>query len=192
MPYVNAHFAINDPRRVIVSTIKPGLITCWIILTYASNSQHASYLTQRRVNDYSAALERCRRSILVSPGLRGQIEPLPAYISRVSARLPGEDTYHYQIRVRSYIAAIEAAAESTASARMLPTLKNNSVANLSLWRRAVRDLGYLPKRIVQVRSAEQSAIHDPGASTAKSLASELLITIQLILDAYSNLRDARP
>jgi hypothetical protein len=175
-------------RCITVSTVLAGGIACGTIVS----AQNASHVSQRRINDYAAALERCRRSLLVEPSLRTIGETLPAYISRVTSPLPHEDRPHYQSRLNSYIDALELAAESTVPARSIPPLRDSSSANSTLWRRAARDLGYLPKRMVQVRAMANTAFSNPDAVRYHAVGSEILTTLQLVLDAYNNLRDARP
>jgi hypothetical protein len=188
MPVVNVQGVGNGMRGLVVSTLLFG----WFCCAAASEAQPAGHVTQRQINDFAASLERCRRTVVVAPGLRNPGETLPAYISRVAARLPREDSSSYHVRVKSYIDALAAAADSTASARVMPALKDVGAANSSLWRRAARDLSYLPKRMVQVRTAARAVFTNPAGAAPQALASEMLTTLQLVLDAYSNLRDARP
>jgi len=178
----------NAVRLLLVFAVLTGGVGC----AAASEAQPAPSITQRHINDYSAALERCRRKLLIDPGIRLHDEPLPAYILRISARLPGEDVPHYKTRLSAYVDALASATDSTASLRSLPALKSSSASNTALVMRASRDLSYLPKRMERVRLAAKAATANNGAAPAKALASEMLTTIQLILDAYSNLRDARP
>ncbi len=190
MPIVKREPGFEIVRILLIYVLLLGGIGCT-----PAEGQTQAFLTQRRINDYSAALEKCRRSLLVSPGLRKQGETLPAYILRIAARLPGEDSAGYLKRENSYIDILQEASDSTASARVVPALKDTSAANVTLWKRAARDLGYLPKRMAQVRSAEGSASVQPAAQhggPAPALATEMLTTIQLVIDAFSNLRDARP
>ena len=188
MPIVKREPGFKYVRSLLVGALLIGGIGS----TSAAGGQARNPITQRRLNDYSAALEKCRRSLLDTPGLRNPGETLPLYILRIASRLPGEDSAHYQKRENSYVDILGEAADSTASARMVPALKNTSAANVTLWRRAVRDLGYLPKRMVQVRSSASSVSAKSGGPAAKALASEMLTTLQLVIDAFANLRDARP
>jgi hypothetical protein len=95
---------------------------------------------------------------------------------RIAARLPGEDSAHYQKREDSYVEILAEAADSTASARVVPLLRNTSAANVTLWRRAAASG-------VSAKSNEASA---------HTLSLEMLTTLQLVIDAFANLREARP
>lgn len=181
---------VKFPHPCQLPLLAAASIVC---CTCSSNASPAAHITQRHINDFAAALDRCRRSILETSGLRAPGEPLPAYLNRIVMPLHGETMANYRVRITGLIGALESAADSTQEARTVPALRNTTQANTALWRRTAKDLGYLPKRMVHVNSAWQSASKSktPPAD-AKTLASEILQTLQLIIDAYTNLRDALP
>jgi len=168
------------------------LMCLFLACSRAASAQSGPAVSQRRVNDYAASLERCRREILETPHLRLAGEPLPAYLARVCTLLPGEAKTAYLNRVSGYVRSVAIAVDSTESARVLPTLKHADSSNLALWTRAVRDLGYLPKRMTFVRAAWRGAELQTDPAHCSELATQMLQTLQLMIDAYSNLRDAEP
>jgi hypothetical protein len=157
-----------------------------------AQSQATARITQRRVNDASAAIERCRRGLLETPGLRRKSEPLPAYLYRMAAVLPGENVAVYRSRCASYVEMLSRASEDTAFVREVPRLVDSGAANSGLWRRAARDFSYLPKRIEHVRNAWRAASASQSAANTHAFGAEILQTLLLMIDADNNLRDARP
>ncbi len=149
-------------------------------------------ITQRKINDYAAAIEGCRQTIVDSTGLRQAAEPLPAYVVRVCMKMPGEGSNAYRARVGKYVEALEKVSYITASCTTMPALKHSDSANTKLWSRTVKDFGYMPKRMIQVEAAWKVAQTGDNASKTAVIGKEILITLQLALDAYNNLRDARP
>ncbi len=155
-------------------------------------AQQGPAVSQRKINEMAASLDRCRRTLIETPAIRQQGETLPAYIQRISAPLVGESKTGYLKRVSSYVRALARTANETASFRVPPTLKHADAANQSLWQRATRDISYLPKRMDHVAAAWSHAEQHTEPEQTKALATEILETVQLMIDAYTNLRDAAP
>lgn len=152
----------------------------------------ASRMTQRRINDIAAVLERGRRALLEEPHLRQPGETLPNYLNRIAGPLPHETPATYRTRVEGYLKALERVSEETAPARQMPALHSADAANQNLWRHAGRDLGYLPKRMTLTQAAWKLAQNRPDPAAVTALGAQLDQTLQLILDAYARLRDAQP
>lgn len=155
-------------------------------------AQSGPTIGQRRINDFAGAIERCRREILDGPGLRTVGEPLPAYLDRVCGMLPGETKSQYLKRVSGYVLSLSTATDATAECRMPPTLKNADPENVELWRRIVRDSGYLPARMAHVQKAWRAAEANADSPHYKRLSAEVRQTLEIMIDAFSRLRDARP
>lgn len=185
-------------RQILACALVCVSLICGIGISHRAVAQGVPAITQRHLNDYAAALEKCRRALLEVPGLRKDKEPLPAYILRISSHLPGEAQAQYLKRVAGYVDTLDSACTSVVGAAVVPPLKNGSAANTALWQRAARDIGYLPRRMTHVRAAFRTAQKAAGHASIQDTAvqhaigSEILQTVQLILDAYANLRDARP
>ena len=154
-------------------------------------AQPGKPVTQAKINDYAAAIERCKRELLESPHLRIRGETLPVYMNRICGVLPAESRTQYLHRVAGYVRSMEHAVEATDGGRIVPTLVHADAANTAHWARISKDLGYLPKRMDHVRDAWRIAEHAPDGNGAQ-LGSEMAETLQLMLDAFGHLRDAAP
>jgi len=186
-------------RRVNHSiTHKIAAISALTLLIISNDAPHVAAqpgkpVSQAKINDYAAAIERCRRDILESPHLRNRGETLPAYMNRICASLPAESRTQYLHRVAGYVRSMEQAVEATEGGRIVPTLVHADAGNTAHWARISKDLGYLPKRIEKVRDAWRAAEHASDLSTTGAkLGSEMAETLQLMLDAFGHLRDAAP
>ncbi len=182
----------------------------WVSLLCCLSSQwgalaqpHGTALTQRRINELAAVLQRARLALIEDTGLRRPQEPLPAYFSRIVGVGYGEAAPARVARIEGYIAALARAAQDTASIRQVPGLRNNDAANLQCWQRAVHALTLFPTRITKARAAWhdlrreetrnwQSSKMEVVAAPYRRLGAELTQAVELLLVAYNALRDARP
>jgi hypothetical protein len=152
----------------------------------------AALVTQRRINEWAAALERARFAIVEDTRLRQPHETLDSYLKRIAQPLPGEPPAAYDRRITGYLDALSAAVDATEPARRMPALKDESLSNRQVWQRAVRDIGLLPKRVRLLRSAWQATWHLLSGRSVHSFGAELAQTLDLVLAAFASLRDARP
>jgi hypothetical protein len=177
------------------SQIAVRIAAAALLTTLASScaSGQAPPASQRQINDIAATLERCRIALLETPRIRKARESLPDYINRFAAPQPQETGDQYRLRIGTCIKALEATAASLQSVKSVPPLAHNDASNRALWNRAVRDINWLPKRMTHVGVAWRT-VCAPGVTSSayQQLASEILQTLRLILDAASNLRDALP
>jgi hypothetical protein len=146
-------------------------------------------LTQRRINEWAAALLRARSAIVEETGLRRVGEPLNVYLIRIAHPLPGENPASRQRRLTGYVDALAAAVQATAELRRLPELHAADPANLQVWQRAVRDLAQLPDQVHRLREAGLAA-----STLRPSRRFDLQLTecVALVLGAFAALRDAQP
>lgn len=158
-------------------------------------------LTQRRINEFAAALEQARFVLVEGTGLRRKGEPLQPYLHRISQPLPSETLTAYLTRISRYVDALAAAADATAPLRHSPPLSDGSMENQAVWRRSMRALSLLPARIRKLRTAWRTIrtliVHPSAASRSNVPAPpqmdvELTRTLELELSAFSALRDALP
>ena len=73
------------------------------VLTPVSGA--ASAVTQRRINEWAAALEQARWTLVEESGLRQPNETLHVYLYRVAQPLSAESPAQYTARIDSYLAA---------------------------------------------------------------------------------------
>src|SRR5579871_6667911 len=173
----------------------------------AAGPQQSAPLTQRRINEYAASLQRARLALIEDTGLRRPQEPLTAYFARIVAACPGETAQTYAARIRGYVAALLMAAKETTPLRAMPALGDNDAANREQWLRTVKALRLLPLSIGQARATWQRLQKQtppvnrqdrPSSNLAidsvagRRLGAELTQATELILVAYNALRDARP
>ena len=162
----------------------------------AAGAQTPAGFSQRRINETAGILERARRDILETPHLRQKGEGWPDYIRRVTAPLPGEKADAYRKRLESYLQILKQAGEASAAARQMPALHAADDANRKLWSLINQNLSGLPahlstlQTLVQQAAAPKAPGVDPKASAA--LGTELVRTLQMLIDAQNALRDARP
>ncbi len=149
-------------------------------------------VTQRQINEWAAALQRARFTLIEDTGLRQPGETLDAYLRRVAQPLPGEKSPAYRTRIEGYIGALAQATHATAPARHIPQLRDGSQVNRQTWQRATRMLSLLPARLLRLRGAQQASQHPGGPESARSLEAELIQSMDVVLAAFSALRDARP
>lgn len=160
-----------------------GAMTVFLYAQIPVRAQQTTF-TQHRINEMAAALETVRRAVLEQPGLRHPGESLSAYLTRLTAPLPGETEIRHHARVEGYLEHLSRAADATASAHTVPSLRDNEAANQDLWRRSSRDLSDLPRRVTRLKQDWQAH--------PQAVPGELTTTFWLIQDALNALRDARP
>jgi hypothetical protein len=169
----------------------PALL-CALFLSGAAQAQGIYYVTQHRINEMAAALERARVALLEEPGLRQEGETLPGYLHRLAMPLPGEKPSSYRTRIEGYLNALAQATDATASIRRVPTLLEAGEANRLLWQKIARSVGYLPRRMVKLHAAWKETLSKPNAAGFSALGTEMTQTLALMIVALNDLRDARP
>jgi len=169
----------------------PALL-CALSLIGAAQAQGVYYVTQHRINEMAAALDRARVALLEEPGLRQEGETLPGYLHRIAAPLPGEKPASYRIRIEGYLDALAQATDSTAPIRRVPALQEAGEANRLLWQKIARSVGYLPRRMVKLHAAWKETLSKPSAAGYSTLGAELTQTLTLMIVALNDLRDTRP
>lgn len=163
----------------------------------AARSQTVS-ITQHRINEVAASLERAHHILIEDVGKRLSGEPLPSYLTRLTAPLPAETPAQRKARVDSYITALAQAATQSASLRRMPALNDTSAGNRVLWQRAVQALNELPGCVSKLRVAwrhdQEKPPVKPGAQEKPSEAFIPLLSraVWLVTTALGNLRDAQP
>jgi hypothetical protein len=177
---------LQSLQRVVIGCA----LLAWLTLQTAA-AQPGKPTSQRRINDYAAAIERCRRELLEEPKLRLPGETLPAYIARICSPLPGETRTAYLHRAAGYVRSIEKAAVAADSGKVMPTLVHADATNTAHWTRITKDIGYFDRRVDHVRDAWNRVEHSPDLK-ADAFSAEVLTTLQLMIDAYGHLRDAAP
>jgi hypothetical protein len=149
-------------------------------------------LTQPRINEYAAALDRAVRTLVDDTGLRQPQEPLPAYLNRIVVPLPKETPSQYVARIEGYLRSLEQATRATAPLRRLPPLLDTAPTNQARWQRLTHTLSLLPRRIAKLRAAwKRESRHSPKP-VPKTLGQEFTQTLDMALSARDGLRDARP
>ncbi len=168
-------------------------------LPLPGRSQPAATITQHRINELAAALERGRYALVEDVGLRGPNETLDAYLTRLIAPLPGEKPNRWKTRLESYVAALTRATEETATGRHIPALRDTGADNRRLWQRASQDLSHLPDRLTRLQAAwkdAQKTANDGGKSPApgrpQPLEAQFAQMLRFLNDALEALRNARP
>jgi hypothetical protein len=158
-------------------------------------------LSQRRINELAASLQRARLALIENTGLRRPQEPLLAYFLRIVEIGSGEADQAYQARIKGYMETLTVAEKDTASLRTLPTLRHNAPANQRQWQQAIGALHLLPARIQKIRALWQALQQKERAqqqeqanrqSPYRRLGMEFTQAMELILVAYNALRDAEP
>ena len=185
-----------NPRVITLkaTTVLKASIGCILLLAATgrrADAQPGRPTTQLQINDYAAAIERCRRELLDQPRLRQPGETLPVYLGRICSPFPGETRTAYLHRAAGYVRSIEKAVEAANPGKVMPTLVHADSANTAHWTRITKDIGYFDKRVEHVRAAWNLVEHSPDLKADK-FSAEVLTTLQLMLDAYGHLRDAAP
>lgn len=192
---------------LLMLTMRNGICLAQMHTVLTPVSGAASAVTQRRINEWAAALEQARWTLVEESGLRQPNETLHVYLYRVAQPLSAESPAQYTARIDSYLAAFAKATAATLSVRRMPTLLDNSTANQIVWQRAVRAISLMSGRvrksqttwtrtrklILQKSSGVQGTkktFFDTAGSNV--LGSELEQTLGVVLEARSALRDARP
>ena len=148
-------------------------------------------MTQRRINEAAAILDRTRRAIIEDTGLRRAGEPLNIYLGRIVSALSGERPDQSHRRLESYVAALEQGATQTAPFRTHAALRDSSAANVANWHHAGTALNALPGRILNLRRVWQTTRGNGGVSSPEMLTA-LTQALRTVLTALDALRDARP
>lgn len=158
-----------------------------------SPAESSSFLTQRRINEFAAALDHAVRTLVEDTGLRQPRERLPAYLRRIAVPLANEGPSAYRKRIESYLRAFEKAAQVTKPIRQTPRLQDTSPANQTLWEQTVRSARLLPDRVEKLRAVwKRERLRLAEAQEASALGQEFYRTLQPTLTAREGLRDARP
>ncbi len=144
-------------------------------------------LSQRRINEYAAALLTAESALLEAPRLRRPNEPLPAYCGRLVLPLPNETQARRGVRINGYFAALERAAAQTAEIRKSPPLCDSRPENQKRWQTIAAALAALPRCLRSLRADFQREKSAPAA-----LPTELVQTLYALHTAKESLRDARP
>jgi hypothetical protein len=169
----------------------PALL-CALFLSGAAQAQGIYYVTQHRINEMAAVLDRARVALLEDTGLRQDGETLPGYLHRIAAPLPGEKPPAYRTRLEGCLNALAQATDATAPIRRIPTLQEAGEANRLLWQKIARSVGYLPRRMVKLHAAWKETLSKPNAASCSALGTEMTLTLTLMIVALNDLRDARP
>jgi hypothetical protein len=174
---------------LIGAALLSGSMPC----TAQEKGKTPSPLTQQRINEFAAALDRAVRTLVDDAGLRHPQEPLPAYFKRIVVLLPTETPTQYGVRLEGYLRNLEQSAQATGSLRKTPPLQDTTPANQARWQRIVHTLSLLPARIKKLRAVyRRERSHKLPANAPRTLAQEFHQTLILVLSARDNLRDARP
>jgi hypothetical protein len=168
------------------------VLLCALFLPGAAQAQGVYYVTQHRINEMAAALERARVALIEETGLRQDGETLPGYLHRIAAPLPGEKPASYRIRIEGCLNALAQATDATAPIRRVPALQEAGEANRVLWQKIARSVGYLPRRMVKLHAAWKETLSKPNAADYSALGTELTQTLTLMIVALNDLRDTRP
>lgn len=151
-------------------------------------------LTQRRINEIAAALERAHYALIEGTGERHSGELLPEYFARLMAKLPQETPAQHKARIERYLDALTRVTAASAPLRRLPALSDNSAGNRQVWQRAVQALAELPALTAKLRAEWPHELPKLSTPAVKpdSFDSELARAVWLVTTALSNLRDAQP
>lgn len=176
-------------------TILLAAVTVIFLLVYAraQGTVDSPRMTQRRINEFAAALDHGVRTLVDDTGLRQRREKLTVYLHRVTVPLPNETLPDYRTRIERYVFALEAAAKATVPLHRMPTLSDTSPANQTQWERVTQSLRYLPARVKKLRGVwESQYARQTSLPTSRTLEAEFYRTLLLTLSARDGLRDARP
>ena len=163
-----------------------ALLVC-LCFCISAGGQTKPALSQRRINEYAAALLSAERALLEAPRLRLPNEPLPAYCRRLVLPLPNEKEAERRARINGYFAALEKAANQTAEIRKAPPLLDAELENQKRWKLISASVSALPRCLQSLRADFQREKTAPNA-----LPNELIQTLYAIHAAKEALRDARP
>jgi len=160
----------------------------------SAEADRAQRLSQRKINEMAAALETARLALIEDTGLRRPGEPLAAYFDRVIQPQAGEPLVACALRVQGYIDSLSRAADATAAGRHLVAVDHTGTANRLSLRRAAQALSLLPVRVDKLKRAARHASQTSHFGTVSYhhwLGAQFNETLELVLAAYSALRDAR-
>jgi hypothetical protein len=175
-------------RFLVAAALASGLTPC----VAQGTAKTPLPLTQPRINEFAAALDRVVRALVDDTGLRRPQEPLPTYLNRIAIPLPKETPSQYVSRTEGYLRSLEQASQATAPLRRLPPIQDTNPANRARWRRLTHTLSLLPRRIAKLRAAwKRESRHSPKP-VPKTLGQEFAQTLNIVLSARDGLRDARP
>jgi len=172
------------------------LCLLWVFLVAlpAAAQNSPASLTQRRINEIAAALERAHYQLIEGTGARHSGETLPDYFAHLMAKLPQETPAQHKARIEGYLAALSRVTSASAPLRRMPVLNDNSARNRQVWQRAVQALAELPGYTSRLRTEwphEAQKLSSPAAKP-DSFDSELAHAVWLVTTALSALRDAQP
>jgi hypothetical protein len=182
--------------RVSARLLRQGLLLAAVCLLWRRSGvmgQAATpSLTQRKINEMAATLERARLALIEDTGLRQAQEPLPIYLNRLVLPQSGEARVAYNARIEGYLKALGRTIAATAPARHAIDPRHADAANRQCWQRATQALNLLPLRMDKLQRAWREAKERDRTTGTVELGPELTQTLGLVIAAYSALRDARP
>ncbi len=192
---------------LLMALLTVGNVICNAQTIPPGVTKTASLVTQRRINDWAASLEQVRFMLVEDTGLRRPNETLHVYLYRLAQPLPAETPAQYAARIDKYLAAFTQASAATIAARRMPILRDNRADNQRLWQRVVRSITLLPARIRKMQTVwsrtrkfllsgssgtKQNRISSYNGVNSAAIGSELEQTLDVVIEARSALRDARP
>lgn len=149
-------------------------------------------ITQRGINNYAAALQRARYTVIERAGLRNPGEPLVPYLMRISSPLPGESRAKYLARVHKYISAIINASKETEDLKTAPDLIDTDQANRKAWNHAVRYSLLFPREVVKLKSDWNLLKKKNSIELSRKFQNELINCIQTEIAEFDILRNVLP
>jgi hypothetical protein len=130
-------------------------------------------LTQHRINVFAG---KCVSAQLAMSGLKG-------------AKIPGETPGQYNLRIKSYLSALDATEKALSGLKQMPALVHSTPENEKLWKDIVANVAKLEREVKDAHAAWTSV---PKMGEKAKLGPKLLQVLNSVQAILSGLRDARP
>lgn len=168
-----------------------NLASCLFCLFCIIIASRAQAITQRRINEMAATLQRAQKALIEETRLRKNNEYLDKYFARIALQLPGEKLDRYDSRIEGYLHSLSDAEKTTRELHAQPTLHDKSDGNRKLWEVVSVSLSSLPVKMEKLKLSWKQT-KSVASGKGSSLGAELTQTLRFIKTAYDALRNARP